>query len=152
MHLLFRFRYDCFSLIVISFANPDLLSWLYTIPQSFSMIVQYHLKPGWWIAAVSERVVNYSNAVWNTQALLIQHGYSCRGRVVAGHENPDAGSARPRRKLWRISRPSGSLKPMWRSGKTPGRRCWRREKRERRETSPYLNKLKDTGSYLWVII
>lgn len=30
-----------------------------------------------------------SNAVKNTQALLIHHGYACGGRVVAGHENPD---------------------------------------------------------------
>ncbi len=30
-----------------------------------------------------------SNAVKNAQALLIQHGYACGGRIVAGHENPD---------------------------------------------------------------
>ena len=30
-----------------------------------------------------------SNAVKNAQALLIQHGYSCGGRIVAGHESPD---------------------------------------------------------------
>ena len=28
-------------------------------------------------------------AVKNAQALLIQHGYACGGRIVAGHENPD---------------------------------------------------------------
>ena len=30
-----------------------------------------------------------SNSVKNAQALLIQHGYACGGRIVAGHENPD---------------------------------------------------------------
>lgn len=30
-----------------------------------------------------------SNTVKNAQALLIQHGYACGGRVIAGHENPD---------------------------------------------------------------
>ncbi len=30
-----------------------------------------------------------SNAVKNAQTLLIQHGYSCGGRIVAGHESPD---------------------------------------------------------------
>ncbi len=30
-----------------------------------------------------------SNAVKNAQALLIHHGYTCGGRIIAGHENPD---------------------------------------------------------------
>ena len=30
-----------------------------------------------------------SNTVMNAQALLIQHGYFCGGRVIAGRENPD---------------------------------------------------------------
>ncbi|MBQ9664288.1 MAG: peptidoglycan-binding protein [Oscillospiraceae bacterium] len=30
-----------------------------------------------------------SNAVRNAQALLIRHGYSCGGKIVAGHETPD---------------------------------------------------------------
>ena len=30
-----------------------------------------------------------SNAVKNAQALLIQHGYACGGRIVAGREIPD---------------------------------------------------------------
>lgn len=30
-----------------------------------------------------------SNAVKNAQALLIHHGYTCGGRIIAGYENPD---------------------------------------------------------------
>ena len=29
------------------------------------------------------------NAVKNAQAILIQHGFACGGRIVAGRENPD---------------------------------------------------------------